>query len=283
MKRLAYRISAALCLLSALAAVFFYTKVRERRAEIGSLIERVVEERGLERRADIAIAMSEAIYRETSDGIEMKDLSLYDRLESTSFFNVTSAVALKHHGFGILGHDVYGPCGTMTRITLNALWQLGIPARKLQLLPNARGQGGGHTMIEFMDDDGRWCVLSPSDSTFVWRNREGAIATVAEIQNDREVFAQIYERYPEYPYLFDNPMNIRWEKLPKAAQGVLRMVMGPEAFRKATTPRLYDLPRDLFLIVSASACVLFGLLALTFRRLKSETMQTAEAVPASEP
>lgn len=264
MSRLAYRITAVLLVLSVAATVFFYMGVRERDRYLSDLIGATVRDAELESTTDVALTLSAEIHRRTNAVLEREELSLYDRLEALSPFNVTSATALKYGGFGIREHDVLGPCGTMSRTLLNALWALDIPARKLQLLANERGEGGGHTLLEYFDGE-RWCVLSPSDSTFVWRRGDGAIATTAEIRRDASIFSQIYERYPEYPYRFDNPSHIRWDKLPGPVQRVFRLALGEEGFRRAQTPRLYDRPRDLFLIASASVSLVLFMVLLLLR------------------
>ncbi len=260
-------------LVSAVSSVFFYTKVRERHRYLDELIATAL--RGNETETeDIVLAVSEEIYRRTHRTLAREDLDWFSRLESTSPFNVTAAVALKYNGFGIESHSTLGACGTMSRTLLNALWKLQIPARKLQLLDNERGVGGGHTVVEFYLND-RWSVIAPSEEAYVWRKADGEIATAEEIKNDDEVFSTIHDRYPSFAYRFDNYRHIRWEKLPVGVLKVIKFVLGEERFNNALTPKLYDTPRTLFLGISLSLTGLFGVGTLAARYLKTRPSEAA--------
>jgi hypothetical protein len=248
-RRLIHRAALLLALVAALFSAFLVAKVEERDRLLDGLI---LDATAGVARADtdaIVTSISRAIYVRTNAGIRAADLPLFERWEATSFFNVGTSVALKYGGFGVEGSDRIGPCGTMTRVLLNACWSLGIPARKLQLEPDDQGRYGGHTMLEF-HSGGRWQVISPSDSSFTWRTRDGRIATVAEIRSDPALFGQIYARYPNYPYRFSRPRHIRWEKLPGPVRAAIRAVLGPQRYDAAETPRLYDQPRSLFLVMA---------------------------------
>lgn len=247
--RMLHRAALLLAGAAALASLWFLAQVREEERLLDGLIAGAT--RGIPR-ADVdstLLSLSRAIYSRTNRGIPVADLPLLERLEATSAFNVGTSVALKYGIYGLVGDDVMGPCGTMTRILLNACWRLGIPARKLQLLAEPQDPIGGHTMVEFQSR-GRWQVLSPSDSSFVWRTAGGLIATRDEIRADSSIFAQVFERYPNYPYRFDRPSNIRWEKLPSPVRRAFRAVLGERRYLEAETPRLYDQHRKLFLWTS---------------------------------
>lgn len=261
MKRLIFYVMLAGLAMSIVCAVFFSRKAAERNRFIDALVETTLAGDDSLSTDDVVLALSHEIYRQTRYRLKSSELDWYSVQESTSPFNVTSGVSLRYGGFGIEEHWVNGPCGTMTRTLLNALWRLDIPARKIQLLDNESGRGGGHTMVEYLNGE-RWHVIAPSDSSFVWRKAGGGIATVAEIQADFEIFSSVYTRYPSYPYLFDHPGYIRWEKLPAPVLRVTRFLLGEDRYARAQTPRLYDMPRTLFLIVSLTAVFLFTLGAL---------------------
>lgn len=197
------------------------------------------------------LALSRATFARTNRGIPVTQLPVSERFLATSFFNVGTTIALKYGIYGVVGQETYGPCGTMTRIVLNSCWRLGIPARKLQLLPGPRSKVT-HTLLEFRSGD-RWLVISPSDSSFVWRLPDGRIATRDEIREDSTVFAEVYRRFPKYPVRFDHPANIRWEKLPVPVRGLFRLALGERGYAEAETPRLYDRHRLLFFYVSLIA------------------------------
>ncbi|MBL7999775.1 MAG: hypothetical protein JNL32_14210 [Candidatus Kapabacteria bacterium] len=152
----------------------------------------------------------------------------------------------------------------MSRTLLNALWDLEIPARKLQLMKNSEGKGGGHTLVEYYDG-GKWKVIAPSDSAFVWRNKHGEIATAQEIQESKAIFSQIYVTHPSFNYLFDNPRNINWDKLPTWMIPIIKFTLGNELFNSMQTPRLYDMPRHALLYFFL-ACTLIGSLSIIILR-----------------
>lgn len=264
MRKTIFYISLGFFIISLFLVVFFFIKIKEENHYLDDLINNSVIKRKITNPEETILALSKEIYRKTNKGLIKDNLDWFSQIESISFFNMTAAVSLKYGGFGIEGHAVFGPCGTMSRTLLNALWRLNIPARKLQLLNNALGKGGVHTMIEFYYN-GHWRVLSPSDNTFVWRNRNGEIATADEIQNDKKIFSQIYTEKPAYPYLFDNYANIRWEKLHKSLVSLIRIILGEKTFKSAQTPKLYDQPRNVFFFASISLSFFFALLGFIFR------------------
>ncbi len=247
-----------------LTSVFFYFKIIERNIYIANLIATVQKKNKNPNCCEtVVLAIARAIYNNTNKPIYKNQLDLYDKIEAASFFNMTTATALKYGTYDFIGHKPFGPCGPMSRVLLNALWHLKIPARKLQLLDNEQGKGGGHTMIEFRCKN-KWCVISVSDGAFVWRKRDGEVATAQEIKKNYDIFRQIYIVNPNYPYLFDNYKNIRWKKLPEPLVKLTRCVMTEDRFNKIQTPRLYDMPRTLFFIISllSSTPILFVIIAL---------------------
>jgi len=254
MNRVMYQLLGGLAILSAAASAFFVAKVREDAAVLRAFVADATQGISRTDREALAVAVARAVHQRTDRVIAAGGLPLYERLESASPFNVTTGVSFTHGVYGLAGQPQLGPCGTMTRVTLQALRQLGIPARKLQLLGNTPERG--HTMLEF-ESAGRWLVLSPSDDAFVWRRPDGRIATLAEIRADDAIFSQIFTGYPNYPYRFDQTSHIRWAKLPAWIRAGFRLALGPQGYANAFTPAIYDRPRELFLWGSLTACVSF--------------------------
>jgi hypothetical protein len=277
--RFAYPTFVVLAALFAVASVFFYGKMRQGDKVITDFVAQATRGVSLADTDGVAMALSREVFRRTGNGIPAARLPLYDRLESSSFFNVTSSVSLERGIYGILGNSQIGPCGTMTRVMLRSLEQFKIPSRKLQLIDDGTGKGGGHTMLEYRSS-GRWVVLSPSDSSFVWHTKDGRLATLEDIKDDTTVFAQIFERYPDWPFRFTNTSHIRWTKLPRAARGVLRWLLGDQGYRDALTPYLYDRPRMLFFYGSLGAFALFAGLAFLTRGASRRAAETRAAVAA---
>jgi hypothetical protein len=261
MKRLLLRLSVIVAVLSAVASVFFWFKVREGDALVRTFIADATRDVPRTAVEATAHAIAGEVYRRTNQVIRADDLPLYEHLESASPFHVSTAVSLRHGVYGLHDEVGVGQCGTMTRVTLEALHTLGIPARKLQLLAVPEKSIEGHTMLEFQSD-GRWLVLSPSDDAFMWRTWGGRVATVEEIRSDPAIFAQVFERFPKYPYRFERPSHIRWEKLPGPVRRLFRLALGEERYENALTPPLYDRPRELFLWTSVVTFVVAALVAL---------------------
>ena len=136
MKNIVFKSSVILAFIAFIFIVFFSTKIIQRNRYLENLIQVSVIDRGLTDNDDIAISISREIFRSTNRVVTRDKLDAYSRWEAFSFFNVTSGVSLKYGIYGIEGHSQLGPCGTMSRVLLNALWELQIPARKLHLLDN---------------------------------------------------------------------------------------------------------------------------------------------------
>jgi len=277
----AYRVSVFLLVVFLASAVLLAVKVIEQELLLDGLIADVVSTRGLTSHDEIAIALSKEIYSRTNRALRPDQVDLFTRIESASFFNLSSAASLKYGFYEVFGDSQFGACGTMSRTLLNALWKLDIPARKLQILDNEQGIGGGHTVVEFFHD-GAWRVVSPSDDGFVWRTEGGEIATAREIQTNPQIFAQIYAAQPNYPYLFDRYRHIRWSKFPDWFTSVIRSIIGPVRFNSMETPRLYDQPRTMLLYGSLSATMLTGILVYWLRpKRRVNSLTGPGAVPGA--
>lgn len=247
-------------------AGFFFIKNQQTKVLVDALVNDALKfEKNLTDEQK-ATRISRSIYYETDSFVNREDLDWYSEWEATSFFNMTTSVGLEYNCFGIKGEPGDGPCGTMTKIFLVAMWDQNIRARKLQL--EAVNERGGHTMAEFYYK-GRWRVISPSDSSFVWRNKDGEIATVDEIRNDTSIFKQIFNFKSDWPYSFKETSNINWEKLPPLVVSVIRFFIGEEAYENAETPRLYEQPRKLLSYLFSTLSILtFIIWFYLYRKVK---------------
>lgn len=249
-----------LAVLCAANAAFFLVRTMESRRLVRAFVAETLAGVPRDDRDAVVHALALGVYHRTNRALPLRKLPIYDRFEAEWFFNVPTGSSLRHGYYGVLDSGPFGPCGTMSRVLLHALWQLDIPARKLQLLVEPGSGLIQHTMVEYRVGD-RWQVISPSDSGFRWRNRAGQVATVAEIRADSTIFRQVYAWRPWWPTNFEHTANIRWEKLPAPVRGAFRAVLGEEGYRNAETPRLYEQPRRLFFALSAGAMLLFALVA----------------------
>lgn len=250
-----------LAALSAVTAVFLYTRIQERNHLLDRFIAEALQGVPREDTDAVVMALSRAVFARTHRAVPKASLDLFDRLEATSVFNVSTGASLKYGIYGVNDNGPYGPCGTMSRVLLNALWRLHVPARKLQLLPTPGTKEVQHTMVEYRVGD-RWHVISPSDSSFVWHNAEGQVATACEIRTDPAIFQQVKKWRSWWSASFRHPSNIRWDKLPAPVRNFLRQMLGPERYAAARTPRLYDQPRTLLFMGSLASGALLGLLGL---------------------
>lgn len=263
MRRLVSGLFMLLALLAGLAALLFDQRSREESAALDRLIREAVAGTAPADTEAVAIAIAREVFRRTNRRVAARSLTPDERLVSRSPLNVPSGVSLRYGMYALEDQPHAGPCGTMTRVTTCALRRLGIPARKLHLLDDPSPEETGHVMVEFRSR-GRWFVLSPGDSAFVWRRPDGAIATLAEIRADSTIFAEIFAREPAFAYRFTRTRNIRWEKLPAPARALFRAALGARGYEAATTPALYDQPMQLLRLASLAAA--FALAALLARR-----------------
>ena len=102
--KLSFKISLVAAVASTAFTLFFLVKALEQDALVHTLIDRTLTHRRLLSRIDTVLALSNAIYISTNHPLERDSLDWYDRWESTSLFNVTSAVSLKYSGYGVRGH-----------------------------------------------------------------------------------------------------------------------------------------------------------------------------------
>ena len=258
----------AIALFLGLAIFFLVSHLEER-----SLVRNLVNSIELDHPATIdeqVIATSQAVYENTNGRKDPEALSFYERQEAFSPANITTGVSLKHGIYIVEGHDKDGPCGTMSRNLLNALWYQGLDARKFHVeMPD----GNGHTMVEYLDGD-KWKVIAPSDNSFVWRTSDGEIASAKEIQNDNQLFQQIYSEVPDYGYKFNNPNRFNWDRLPAFVHQQALAWYGQEWCDEFQTPRIFDQPRlALAIACFVGALALFlgpKLISLVFLRLRSK-------------
>ena len=234
-----------LAILFILLSIFFYVQDNEEDSMVKSFIELSYANQNLTSRADSVIIISNAIYNKTKNWIKKDRLDWYSQWEATGFFNMSTAVSLEYGCYGVEGRLGDGPCGTMSKTLLNALWKVDIPARKLQLF----GKGGGHTMVEFYDMN-EWKVISPSDSSFIWHRSDGSLATLSDIKSDTSIFNQVYHNWKNnWRYSFDETTNIRWDKIPSFLASVIKFFIGEKSYNTAETPKLYEQPRKFLFIV----------------------------------
>ena len=259
------------------ATVFFAWLHWEERRALTTFLSELHTKSGLSK-DEIVASISKAIYQATNNTLPAKRLTLYERWEADSPANVTTAVSLNHGIYSTDEHRYNGPCGTMSRVLLNALWYKGIKARKMHLcMPD----GTGHTMVEYFDE-GKWKVIAPSDNAFVWKNDNGSVASLKEIQNSKSVFRQIYAIQPDYPYDFQTPNHFNWDRLHAFVERKAHRWWGQEWCDEFETPWLMDQPRLLMSILSAIAFAFLGVFQRALKSFVCQRESCKEAIPSSQ-
>ena len=257
-----HRLAFTASILFLLAGIFFAWKQVQEHRILSSFLNELEIEDGLST-DEFVVAMSDEIYDETNDTCPLNELSLYDRFEAESPANITTAVSLQYEIYVTDGHAKNGPCGTMSRTLLNALWRNDIRARKLHLqMPD----GSGHTMVEYADGD-KWKVIAPSDLSFVWKNAADEIASVKEIQQSDEVFSQIYAVRPDYAYSFKHANHFNWDRLPGFIHDQALSRWGQQWCDDFETPWLMDQPRLLLCMLSMIAFAFTFIIARLSKRV----------------
>jgi hypothetical protein len=167
------------------------------------------------------------------------------------------------------GSDYRGPCGSYSNVVSALLGSHGIPNRLLLI----RDDDGAvlHTVVEARIG-GRWVVADPSFG-IVYRNREGRLATAAELAADTALFRAQTRDVPGYrpEYDYDSVTLMNWRKIPvvmPALKALLDATIGRERADQIAKPVIWVHPRATLgsLCLAAGALLMLGALWSTVRR-----------------
>jgi hypothetical protein len=185
-----------------------------------------------------AIALAHFVAERADNPVDPDSATFTARLEHSLPFELSPVTVLKE-GFAFPNARRYGPCGQLCR-TVRAVGELrGIHTRKV-LMGTGRLE---HAMVA-IEVDGGFRLFDPTFD-FYWRNASGHVATIEEVRADTAIFAQVYRRYPNYPYRLDDAMYLNWRRLGRAGLWLrrgLEIVLGRERVEQFDTPMLYDRP-----------------------------------------
>lgn len=159
------------------------------------------------------------------------------------------------------GSDYRGPCGSHSRVLVAMLQSRGIDVLPLLLL-DGRGKSL-HTVVRAFIG-GRW-VVADGDFGIVYRRRDGALASAADLAADTAFFRAQVDTIPGYPpfYNFDATTLFNWRKIPvvlPAVHALLVKVLGPERVKEIRRPGIWMWPQAFYslgcLILSIGLAIL---------------------------
>ncbi|MEP0765991.1 MAG: hypothetical protein HRF45_05545 [Fimbriimonadia bacterium] len=152
-----------------------------------------------------------------------------------------SPVTVLREGYAFPGTERFGECGSMSEL-IGAIARIrGMPVRMV-LLDDAAA-GGEHKMVSVWHDGG-YRLLDPAFDHY-WVNEEGRIATIEEVRDNPEIFAQVFQKHEHYPYRLDKPQYFRWSRLGPMegfARSVVGLFVGAKGVEEMDTPAFIDRP-----------------------------------------
>jgi hypothetical protein len=170
--------------------------------------------------------------------VDPASASFVARLEHRLPLELSPVTVLKE-GFAFPDARRCGPCGQMCRTIRAAAWLWRIPSHKVLL-----GTGAGEHSMVALYANGAYRLFDPTFD-FYWTDRGGHVATIEEVRDDPGIFAQVYRRFPHYPYRLDGATYFRWSRLGPPGRWLrfaLTAVMGQSWVAKLDTPKLYERP-----------------------------------------
>jgi hypothetical protein len=166
------------------------------------------------------------------------------------------------------GSDYRGGCGSRTRVVVAMLRSVNVQSRPLLHLNNA-GQSV-HTVVE-AKIEGRW-VVADAYYGIVFRRRDGALATAADMQRDPSAFLAQVEHVPGYDidkYNFIPVTRLNWNKIPVVLpliRGVLARLLGESKVNDLARPNIWMWPQEIYSLLCMLLASAFGLLAVYLRK-----------------
>jgi hypothetical protein len=185
-----------------------------------------------------AIALAHFVAVHGAQAVDPDSASLTAKLEHSLPLELSPVTVLKE-GFAFPGARRFGACGQLSRTIRAVGWLHGIRSHKVLM-----GEGKFEHAMVALDVDGGYRLFDPTFD-FYWRNAAGHVATVDEVRSDPTIFAQIYERYPNYPYNLSDATYFNWRRLGVPGRWIkraLESVLGTERVANFDTPMLYDRP-----------------------------------------
>ena len=185
-----------------------------------------------------AIALAHFVAMEGMQSVASDSASMIARIEHHLPLELSPVTVLRE-GFAFRDAHRFGPCGQLTR-TIHAIADLRhITSHKVLI----ETDGKEHVLVT-LAAGGRDLLFDPTFD-FYWTNRSGHVASIGEVRNDPEIFAQIYQKIPWYPYRLNDVAYFRWKRLgPPGAwlRRGLSAIFGAKRIDRIDTPMLYERP-----------------------------------------
>lgn len=185
-----------------------------------------------------AKALSHLVAVQGGQPVEPDSASLTAKLEHSLPLELSPVTVLKE-GFAFPNSRRFGPCGQLSRTVRAVGWLRGIPSHKVLM-----GEGKTEHAMVALYVNGGYRLFDPTYD-FYWTDASGHVATVDEVRNDPKIFAQVYARYPDYPYSLKDASYFNWHRLGAPGRVLRRLlvaVLGRGRVEQFDTPMLYDRP-----------------------------------------
>ena len=228
-----------------------------------------------------AIALAHFVTTQGIEAVQSDSASTLARIEHSLPLELSPVTVLRE-GFAFRDASRFGPCGQLTR-TVHAIAVLRhIPSHKV--LIETKGQE--HAMVTLYAR-GADRLFDPTFD-FYWTDRSGHVASIDEVRNDPEIFAQIYRKVPWYPYRLTDVTYFRWNRLGAPGRwlrSALSAWLGANRVDRIDTPMLYERPwlgYSVLSLVTSIAWLLLGVVALWPRRPAISTVGSPARTLVSE-
>jgi len=185
-----------------------------------------------------------------------------------------SPVTVLKEGFAFPNARRFGPCGQLARTIRSVAWLRHIRSHKVVF----ETDGHEHVMVT-LRVDGADRLFDPTYD-FHWVGRDGHIASIEEVERDPAVFAQIYQKVPNYPYRLEGVSYFRWSRLGPPGlwlRNALAAVMGRAWVDQVDTPLIYERPWLGYALACGCAAAFFFALGILSLRPAQPSVRTSRA------
>ncbi|GMV38154.1 MAG: hypothetical protein AMXMBFR61_26620 [Fimbriimonadales bacterium] len=151
-----------------------------------------------------------------------------------------SPLTVLREGYAFPGTERFGECGSMSELIGAVARVRGMKVRMVLLDGPPVGE---HKMVSVWHDGG-YRLLDPAFDHY-WVNEERRIATIEEVRDNPEIFAQVFEKHPNYPYRLVGARYFRWSRLGRFegfARSVVGLFVGTQGPEEIDTPAFIDRP-----------------------------------------
>ena len=246
--------SAVVGVLCGLAAILFAIGAWRERRVVARFVEAglTIDHRRTTERSVVASCAPELRAHRSRRKRDRK-LSSVARWEATSWFNMSAAIALEHGAYAVREAHL-GRCGTTSRVSSQRALARRHPSTEAAHLT-------GHGAVRRAYDRGVLrrrslaCDLAGRRRLRVEARRRRSCDRCRDRSVSKRSSTRSRRCVPPSPIALTFLHRVRWSKLAPRTAAAVRTVVGSDRFTSMSTPRLYDRPRALMAIVTASAAL----------------------------